>query len=194
VNATSPLRGPKEHRRRRLRPRSFPSTPRRIRGRPSGPKGAPHRAARDSPSGPALDPGDHCGPWGRQERAGPGLPRQRPARKPPAAAARAPRTRGKQTNWRPVTQKAENNRYPSQALESVKHHLKPNRQRSVGPRHRLGPRRVRSFCTSSRRPAGPLAPPPRRARLRSRWRSRYVGANAGRLARKRQDARTAIDV
>ena len=36
----------------------------------------------------------------------------------------------------------------------------------------------------SRRPAGPLAPPPRRARLRSRWRSRYGGTNAGRLARK----------
>jgi len=39
---------------------------------------------------------------------------------------------------------------------------------------------VRTFCTSSRRPAGPLAPPTRRARLRSR----YSGANAGRLARK----------
>ena len=22
----------------------------------------------------ALDPGDHCGPWGQEERAGPGLP------------------------------------------------------------------------------------------------------------------------
>jgi len=32
------------------------------------------------------------------------------------------------------TQKAENNRYRRQTLESVKHHLKPNRQRSVGPR------------------------------------------------------------
>jgi hypothetical protein len=36
--------------------------------------------------------------------------------------------------------------------------------------------RVRTFCTVSRRPAGPLAPPPRHARLRSRWRSRYGGA------------------
>jgi hypothetical protein len=33
-------------------------------------------------------------------------------------------------------------------------------------------------------PAGPLAPPTRCARLRSRWRSRYGGAHAGRLARK----------
>jgi hypothetical protein len=31
---------------------------------------------------------------------------------------------------------------------------------------------VRTFCTVSRRPGGPLAPPTRRARLRSRWRSR----------------------
>ena len=55
---------------------------------------------------------------------------------------------------------------------------------------RLGPevpdRPVRTFCTVSRRPAGPLAPPTRRARRSSRWRSRYGGANAGRLARRTQ--------
>jgi len=33
------------------------------------------------------------------------------------------------------THKEENLRYLRQTLESVKHHLKPNRQRSVGPRH-----------------------------------------------------------
>jgi Transcriptional regulator PadR-like family len=32
-------------------------------------------------------------------------------------------------------------------------------------------------------PTGPLAPPTRRARLRSRWRPRCCGADAGRLAR-----------
>ena len=47
---------------------------------------------------------------------------------------------------------------------------------------------VRTFCTVSRRPAGPHAPPTRRARLRSRWRSRYGGANPGRLARKSVEA------
>ena len=31
-------------------------------------------------------------------------------------------------------QKAENHKYRSQTLESVKHHLNPPRQRSVGPR------------------------------------------------------------
>jgi len=38
------------------------------------------------------------------------------------------------------------------------------------------PSGVRTFCTVSRRPAGPLAPPTRRARLRSRLRSRCGGA------------------
>jgi hypothetical protein len=86
----------------------------------------------------ALDPGDHCGPWDQEERAGPGLPRPtRGAQNPAVAGVR------KHPNWKETnelafdTQKAENNKYHSQALESVKHHLKPNRQRSVGPRHRL---------------------------------------------------------
>jgi hypothetical protein len=94
VTATSPLRGPEEHRRRRLRRRSFPGAPRRLRGRPSGLKGAPHRAARDNPSGAAPDPGDHCGPWGQEERAGPGLPRQRAARKPPRQQHARPELEG----------------------------------------------------------------------------------------------------
>jgi hypothetical protein len=81
---------------------------------------------------------------------------------------------------------------------SVTHQTKPKCQASSGTAHELQlPRavpspasspRVRTFCTFSRRPAGPLAPPPRRARLRSRWRSRYGDANAGRLARKCRDA------
>jgi hypothetical protein len=48
---------------------------------------------------------------------------------------------------------------------------------------------VTIFYAASRRPAGPHAPPPRRARLRSRWRSRYGGANASRLARKQKPGR-----
>ena len=47
---------------------------------------------------------------------------------------------------------------------------------------------VKTFCTPSRRPVGPLAPPTRRARLRSR----YGGASAGRLARKHK-TRAALD-
>ena len=34
-------------------------------------------------------------------------------------------------NWRSILRKTENNRYHNQALESVKHRLKPNRQRSL---------------------------------------------------------------
>jgi hypothetical protein len=57
----------------------------------------------------------------------------------------------------------------------------------LGVGYGVGYGSVQTFCTASRRPAGPLAPPTRRARLRSRWRSRYGGANAGRLARKAED-------
>jgi len=34
----------------------------------------------------ALDPGDHCGPWGQEERAGPGLPPRCARRANPAVA------------------------------------------------------------------------------------------------------------
>ncbi len=65
-----------------------------------------------------------------------------------------------------------------------------SRSRTTSEPPNLG--RVRTFCTVSRRPAGPHAPPTRRVRLRSRWRSRYGDANAGRLARKGEDFRAAL--
>ena len=34
----------------------------------------------------ALDPGDHCGPWDQEERAGPGLPRHARGTQTPAVA------------------------------------------------------------------------------------------------------------
>ena len=37
----------------------------------------------------ALDPGDHCGPWGQEERAGPGLPPRCARRANPAVAGHA---------------------------------------------------------------------------------------------------------
>jgi hypothetical protein len=44
----------------------------------------------------ALDPGDHCGPWDQEQRAGPGLPRQRARHANPAVAGifSPPRTGG----------------------------------------------------------------------------------------------------
>ena len=51
----------------------------------------------------ALDPGDHCGPWEQEQRAGPGLPRRtRGAQTPvPAASGRAgePRSRSRRCPW-----------------------------------------------------------------------------------------------
>jgi hypothetical protein len=81
----------------------------------------------------------------------------------------------------------------SQHERSVKHQAEPMCKASSGTAHGPDLGRVQTFCTVSRRPAGPLAPPPRRTRLRSRWRSRYGGANAGRLARK-HGTRAAIDL
>ena len=46
--------------------------------------------------------------------------------------------------------------------------------RSTGA-DRCRPARVQTFCTVSRRPAGPLAPPTRRPGRRSRWRAAPAG-------------------
>jgi hypothetical protein len=48
-------------------------SPRRIRGRPSGLKGASHRAARDTPTGVPLTP-EPLRPLSQETRAGPSLP------------------------------------------------------------------------------------------------------------------------
>jgi hypothetical protein len=61
---------------------------------------------------------------------------------------------------------------------------RPERVPINRPCHGPDPASVRTFCTVSRRPAGPLAPPPRRPGRHSRCRSRDGRANAGRLARK----------
>jgi len=173
-----------------------PGAPRRLRGRPSGPKGAPHRAARDSPSGAALDPGDHCDPWDQEERAGPGLPPRcaRRATPPWRSTGRylpsrpsSRRSRGKcpsairtVAGWsagsffishlpnrlhlidklrrnrshfgediplivkrgRHHQRSACRSRYCSQTPETVNHHLKPFRQRSVGTRYHGNPHRL----------------------------------------------------
>jgi hypothetical protein len=86
MTLTSPLRGPGSPEGGGFAAAHLPGAPRRVRGRPSGLQGAAHRAARDSPSGAALDPGDRCGPWGQEERAGPGLPPRCARRANPAVA------------------------------------------------------------------------------------------------------------
>ena len=60
----------------------------------------------------------------------------RGAQTPRWRARASTRTRRKTDELAFDTHKEENLRYRRQTLESVKHHLKPNRQRSVGPRHR----------------------------------------------------------
>ena len=72
--------------RRRLRRRSPSGAPRRLRGRSSGLQ-VLRIALRAIALRAALDPGDHCGPWEQEQRAGPGLPR-------PARGAQTPRDGG----------------------------------------------------------------------------------------------------
>jgi len=86
----SPLRGPKSPRRRRLRRRSSSGTPRRVRAAPPAPR-VLCIALRATALRAALGPGDHCGPWGQEERAGPGLPR-RCARRATPPVPRVPDT------------------------------------------------------------------------------------------------------
>ena len=58
--------------------------------------------ARDSPAG-ALDPGDHCGPWGQEERQAQACPRAaRGAQTPAVADVREHPNPQEQMNWRPV--------------------------------------------------------------------------------------------
>jgi hypothetical protein len=49
------------------------------------------------------------------------------------------------------------------------------------------PQLARRPLLANKAARGPLAPPTRRTRLRSRWRSRLGGADAGRLAREPED-------
>ena len=97
MTVTSPLRGPKSSEGGGFAAAHFPGTPRRVRGRPSGLQGAPHRAARDSPAGcpGPRRPLRPLGP-GRAGRPRP-APALRAARKPPRW--RGHRTPPKQLNW-----------------------------------------------------------------------------------------------
>ena len=171
---TSPLRGPKS-------PEGGGFAATHLPARRAGYGAAPPAsrvlriALRATALRAALDPGDHCGPWGQEERAGPGLPprcarRANPRRSPASASTRIQ----KETDELAFdTQKAENNRYHSQALESVKHHLKPNRQRSVGPRQT--PRASTRRSGSGRSVSGRLV------RVKGRDASRRSAASTARL-------------
>ena len=134
---TSPLRGAQEHRRRRLRRRSSPVRAAQGTGPPLRPPGCCASRWRATALRAALDPGDHCGPWGQEERQAQACPRAARGTQNPAVAdvREHPNPQGTD-ELASRTHKEENLRYRSQTLESVKHHLKPNRQRSVGPRHR----------------------------------------------------------
>ena len=54
----------------------------------------------------ALDPGDHCGPWGQEERAGPGLPPRCARRANPAVAGHRSKSDVRtHVNWRSIVRR-----------------------------------------------------------------------------------------
>ena len=100
VTMASPLRGPKN-------PEEAASPPLTFLARRAGYGAAPPAsrvlciALRATALRAALDPGDHCGPWDQEKRAGPGLPPAlRTARKAAAAGTVQAPEPEETMNWR----------------------------------------------------------------------------------------------
>ena len=75
-----------EHRRRRLRRRSSPGAPRRLRGRPSGLQGAAHRAGARQPCGLPWTPETTAAPGARKSGQAQACPRAARGAQTPAVA------------------------------------------------------------------------------------------------------------
>jgi hypothetical protein len=84
---TSPLRGPKCPEGGGFAAAHFPARRAGYGAAPPASRALPAVASpRRWAHAPTLDPGDHYGPWGQEERAGPGLPPRYARREKPAAA------------------------------------------------------------------------------------------------------------
>jgi hypothetical protein len=83
---TSPLRGPKSPEGGGFAAAHLPARHAGYGAAPPAPR-VLRIALRATALRAALDPGDHCGPWEQEQRAGPGLPRD-------ARGAQTPRWRG----------------------------------------------------------------------------------------------------
>ena len=106
MTMTSPLRGPKS-------PEGGGFAAAHFLARRAGYGAAPPAprvlriALRTTALRAALDPGDHCGPWGQEERAGPGLPRAaRGAQTQRWQATGSKPDVRTQVNWRSIKQEA----------------------------------------------------------------------------------------
>ena len=103
MTAASPLRGPNSREGGGFAAAAFRARRAGYGAAPPAPRVLRIALARDSPSGAALDPGDHCGPWDREERQAQACPRAaRGAQTPAVAGAREHPNPRKQMNWRPV--------------------------------------------------------------------------------------------
>ena len=89
MTAAGPLRGPQGMKEAGPAAADFSVSPRRVRGRSSGLKGAAHRAARDSPAGCAGPRRPRRPLGGRKSGQARACPAGRAARNPRPAAANA---------------------------------------------------------------------------------------------------------
>jgi hypothetical protein len=83
---TSPLRGPHKHKKEAASPPLISQAGRAGYGAAPPASRVLRIALRATALRAALDPGDHCGPWGQEQRAGPGLARQLARHANPAVA------------------------------------------------------------------------------------------------------------
>ena len=83
VIMTSPLRGPQAQDGGGFAAAHFPARRAGYGAAPPAPR-VPRIALRATALRAALDPGDHCGPWEQEQRAGPGLPPPHARRANPA--------------------------------------------------------------------------------------------------------------
>ena len=74
ITMASPLRGPNSPQKEAASPPLIFWHAAQGTGPPLRPQGCFASRWRATALRAALDPGDHCGPWGQEERAGPGLP------------------------------------------------------------------------------------------------------------------------
>ena len=102
MTLASPLRGPKSSEGGGFAAAHPSGTPRMLRGRPPAPR-VLRIALRATALRAALDPGDRCGPWEQEKRAGPGPPPLCARHANPAVAGHGSKPNVRtQVNWRSI--------------------------------------------------------------------------------------------
>ena len=102
MSAAGPLRGATRPEGGGFAAAVFPGSPRRVRGRSSGLKGAAHRAGARQPCGLPWTPETSAAPGGRKSGQARACPAARGAQPPRWRAHASTRTPGNRLNWRSI--------------------------------------------------------------------------------------------